>query len=44
METGVILVLVIAIPLISGAVVWRCAPEVWLQGFVVMARSLGRLM
>jgi hypothetical protein len=42
METGMILVLVIVIPLISGAVVLRWAPEGWLQAFVVMARSLGR--
>jgi hypothetical protein len=42
MGIGMILGIVIISPVVISAVVLRWASEAWLQGFVEMARSLGR--
>jgi hypothetical protein len=44
MGTEIILGVVIVIPLVFAAVALRWTSEDWLQSFVILARSLGRLI
>jgi hypothetical protein len=44
MGAEMVLGVVIVVPLVFGAVVWRWTSEEWLQAFVILARSLGRLI
>jgi len=44
MGTEIILGVVMVVPLVFGAVVWRWTSEDWLQASVILARSLGRLI
>jgi hypothetical protein len=42
MGTEIILGVVMVVPVVFSAAALLWAPEEWLQGFVILARSLGR--
>ncbi len=44
MGAEMVLGVVIVVPLVFSAVVWRWTSEDWLQAFVILARSLGRVI
>jgi hypothetical protein len=44
MGTGTVLVVLIAVPVVFSAALLFWAPEEWLKGFAILARSFGTSM
>jgi hypothetical protein len=44
MGTGMVLVVLIVVPVVFSAALFFWAPEEWLKGFAILARSFGMSM